>query len=271
MLFNANSKSTDPKMPALFIGHGSPMNAIEGNAFSRRWQALGKELGKPKAILCVSAHWLSAGTWVTHMERPQTIHDFYGFPQELHEVQYPAPGSPQLAEQLQALSKYPKIQADDKSWGLDHGTWSILHQMYPEADVPVVQLSIDMSEPPAFHFELGKTLRALREQGVLILGSGNIVHNLRRIDWDKPLQGADWALEFDNWVKERLQARDFKALTEEFRKSRAGELSVPTPDHYLPLLYVLGASDDKDTLNFEVEGCDMGSISMRSLSFGRSI
>ncbi|MEN0058068.1 MAG: 4,5-DOPA dioxygenase extradiol [Bdellovibrio sp.] len=262
-------RAESQKMPVLFIGHGSPMNALEDNAIVQRWEALGREIGKPQAILCISAHWLSAGTWVTAMEQPRTIHDFYGFPQALFNVQYPAPGNPQLAEELRALTQHPKIQADTHAWGLDHGTWSVLSKMYPQADVPVIQLSIDMSEPASFHYELGKSLRALREKGVLIIGSGNIVHNLRRIDWSQPQKGFDWAVEFDEWIKARLQERDFKSVIEDYGKTMAGRLSVPTPDHYLPLMYILGATDESDALRFEVEGCDMGSLSMRSLSFGR--
>lgn len=268
MSLDSKTKTDAAKMPAIFIGHGSPMNAIEKNRFSESWLKTGQRIGKPSCILCVSAHWLSAGTWVTHMEKPKTIHDFYGFPPALHAVQYPAPGNPALAEHIQTLTQKPKIQLDDKAWGLDHGTWSVLNQMYPQADIPVIQLSIDMSEPPSFHLELGRALKSLREQGVLILGSGNIVHNLRMISWDLAGRGFDWATEFDQWSKERLIARDFKALSDEIYKTEAGRLSIPTPDHYLPLLYVLGASDEKDELRFETEGCDMGSISMRSLSFG---
>nr|WP_235046163.1 4,5-DOPA dioxygenase extradiol [Bdellovibrio bacteriovorus] len=271
MIFDPSRKSDSAEMPALFIGHGSPMNAIEDNQYGQRWFELGKEIGRPKAILCVSAHWLSAGTWVTQMEQPRTIHDFYGFPQALHDMQYPAPGNPELAAELRRLSKNPKIQADEKSWGLDHGTWSVLAKMYPEANIPVIQLSIDMSEPASFHFELGKTLHQLRKQGVLILGSGNIVHNLRRIDWNSPNKGSDWAVEFDEWVKARLEVRDFKSVTEDFGKTLAGQLSVPTPDHYLPLMYVLGAAGDKEEVKWELEGMDMGSLSMRALSFGRKI
>ena len=259
------------KMPVMFIGHGSPMNAIEENEFTRRLAKMGQGIAKPKAILCVSAHWLSAGTWVTAMDNPKTIHDFGGFPQELFDVNYPAPGKPELAELIAKMSQKPKIQMDSGGWGLDHGSWAILRKMYPDADVPVLQLSIDMSEPPEFHFELGKILRSLREQGVLIVGSGNIVHNLRRMDWHKSQQGFDWAIEFDEWAKEKLLARDFQALTKDFHKTMAGNWSIPTLDHYLPLLYVLGAADpDKDALKFDYEGMDMGSISMRCLTFSPS-
>lgn len=258
------------KAPVVFIGHGNPMNAILDNEYTRRLNLLGKELPKPKAILCVSAHWLTEGTFITHMMRPKTIHDFYGFPKQLFDVQYPALGNPEVAELVQSISKETKIQFDDKSWGLDHGTWAVLCKMYPEAEIPVLQLSIDMSKSPSFHFQLGQDLRSLRENGILLLGSGNIVHNLSRINWSKTGKGFDWAIEFDEWVKDRLVARDFKSLTEDFHKSKAGPLSVPTLDHYLPLLYVLGAADEKDPLTFEYEGYDMGSISMRSFSFGRN-
>lgn len=257
------------RMPVLFLGHGSPMNAIEENTFTKRLAQLGEELPRPKAILCISAHWLSAGTWVTSMPQPKTIHDFYGFPQELFDVQYPAPGSPELAKEIQKLSKRPQIHADSNAWGLDHGTWAVLRKVYPDASIPVLQLSIDMSEPPSYHFELGRILRSLRDQGVLIVGSGNIVHNLRRIDWSKSQQGFDWAIEFDEWAKTQLLNRNFTALTNDFQKTQAGQLSVPTPDHYLPLLYVLGAVDEKDALSFEYEAYDMGSLSMRCLSFGK--
>lgn len=258
------------KMPVIFVGHGNPMNAIEDNAFTRSLGSLGQDLPVPKAILVVSAHWLSAGTWVTRMDQPKTIHDFRGFPQELFDVRYPAPGSPELAAHIQTLSTKRKIQGDD-SWGLDHGTWAVLNKMYPKADIPVLQLSIDMSESGEFHLELGKVLSSLREQGVLILGSGNIVHNLRHAAWDKPLQGYDWAHEFDSWVKNRLAVGDYKSLANDFMKTQAGVLSVPTPDHYLPLLYVLGAADaNRDELHYAYEGYDMGSISMRTFVLGKT-
>lgn len=267
--FNSDNKVETPRMPVIFIGHGNPMNAVSENAYTHSLNLLGRDIPKPQAILCISAHWLTEGTFVTHMKRPKTIHDFYGFPQQLFEVQYPAPGNPELADLIQSISKKTKIQLDNESWGLDHGAWAVLCKIYPEANIPVLQLSIDMTKPPAFHFSLGQDLRSLREQGVLIVGSGNLVHNLRRVDWNKENEGSDWAIEFDEWVKDRLVARDFKSLIEDFHKSKAAQLSVPTLDHYFPFLYVLGAADEKDSLKFEFEGYDMGSISMRSFSVGR--
>jgi 4,5-DOPA dioxygenase extradiol len=258
------------RLPTLFIGHGSPMNAIEQNDFTRRLSALAHEIEKPKAILCISAHWLTTGTWVTAMEIPKTIHDFYGFPPELSQIQYPASGDPAIAELIAQTITTPPVSLDKESWGLDHGTWSVLKHMYPKADVPVLQLSIDMSEPGSYHFELGKKLRFLRDKDVLIVGSGNIVHHLRKILWDANAKPWEWAIEFDQWAKATLETRDFKALTEDYRKTESGRLSVPTTDHYLPLLYVLGASDEKDELIFEYEKLELGSLSMRSLSFGKT-
>ena len=263
------SRSSEVRSPVLFIGHGSPMNAIEENAYTRRLHELGKALPKPKAILCVSAHWLTNGTWVTHMTNPKTIHDFGGFPQALFDVEYPAPGSPETATLIQALINDPKIKLDDQAWGLDHGTWSVLTHLYPNADIPVVQLSIDASEDPEFHLEMGTKLRKLRDHGILILGSGNIVHNLRQIKWQDGETPYPWTIDFDQWVKERLVARDYNALAKQFLDQPSGRLAVPTLDHYLPLLYVVGASDEQDQLKFEYEGLEMGSLSMRSLSLGR--
>lgn len=254
------------KMPVLFVGHGSPMNAVEKNKYSTAWAEIAKTLPRPKAILCISAHWLSAGVRITHSEHPKTIHDFYGFPQKLFDVQYPALGNPALAEKIHNLPGRPKVHLDN-SWGLDHGAWSVLVQMYPKADIPVMQLSIDMSEPPSFHFELGQKLKELREEGVLILGSGNVVHNLRMIAWDKPGQGFDWAEDFHSWVKSQLKTKNFSSLVRDFDKTRAGKLSVPTLDHYLPLLYVLGAVNDDDELEILVDECDLGSLSMLSFQF----
>ena len=254
-------------MPALFLGHGSPMNAILDNAFTRRLNELGKEIERPDAILVISAHWMSEGSWITHMEKPKTIHDFYGFPKPLFDIQYPAPGRPEIAEAIQKEILDPKIQLDHEAWGLDHGTWSVLRHMYPEADIPVMQLSIYMTQPPEYHMKLGLELAKLREKGVLIVGSGNIVHNLRRIKWEENASPYEWALEFDEWSNEKLIKRDFKALQNDFLKTESGRLSVPTMEHYYPLLYVLGASTSKDELKFEYEEIQNGSISMRCLNF----
>ncbi len=264
-----NSKLNHERMPVLFLGHGSPMNAIEKNDVTNAMSDLGKKLPLPKAILVISAHWMTKGTWVTHMDQPKTIHDFYGFPQELFQVQYPAPGSPEVANRVRQLVTDPQISADDHEWGLDHGTWSVLRHIYPEAKIPVVQLSLDMTKPAEFHFELGKKLQALRDQGVFIVGSGNLVHNLRRIDWNPNATPFDWSVEFDTWAKEKMLNRDFQALVSDATKTEAGRLSIPTPDHYFPLLYILGAAaDTKDDLTFDIEGFQNASISMRSVRFG---
>ena len=263
-------KSPAARQPVLFLGHGSPMNAIEENEFTRALAALGARLPRPKAVLCVSAHWLTPGTFVTGMTAPRTIHDFVGFPQALYEASYPAPGSPELAALVRETVGGGAVRIDDSEWGLDHGAWSVLRHLYPKADVPVVQLGIDERAPARRHFELGEKLRPLREQGVLILGSGNIVHNLRRISPDENAAPAAWAVEFDAWVKRRLETRDFEPLLGDLSAAPSGRLAVPTPDHYDPLLYVLGASDARDELRFEHESIQNGSISMRSLSFGRS-
>jgi 4,5-DOPA dioxygenase extradiol len=257
-------------MPVLFIGHGNPMNAIRDTPFSRRLGELGTELPKPKGILCVSAHWMTDGTWVTHMRNPRTIHDFYGFPQELFEVEYPSPGNPELADRIRNGVENPEIRADDNKWGIDHGTWSVLKHMYPAADIRVLQVSLDLSKPPEYHFDLGEQLKKLRDEGVLIVGSGNIVHNLRRISFADDAPPYDWAVEFDSWVKEKLQNGDYPAIVNDATKSAAGRLSIPTPDHWYPLLYTLGASVEGDQLRFEYEGMENASISMRCLSLGRT-
>ena len=256
------------RMPVLFIGHGSPMNAIEINTYTKTLNALGKNLPKPKAILMVSAHWMTEGTFITEMQNPKTIHDFYGFPQKLFDVQYPAPGSPEIAKLIQETALDPKVHGDKEMWGLDHGTWSVLRHMYPNADIPVMQLSLYMAQPPEYHVKLGQQLSKLRDQGVLILGSGNLVHNLRQIKWDPNAQPFNWAVEFDQWLKERLVDRDFKSVQNDFHKTKAGQLSVPTLDHYLPLHYILGAADSRDELKFEYEEMQNGSISMRSFRLG---
>lgn len=263
---NAWMKS-HPRMPALFIGHGSPMNALADNSFTQALKRMGREFPEPRAIVVISAHWMTPGTWVTAMERPKTIHDFYGFPQALFDVQYPAPGSPATAEKVCLQVSVPSVQKDDHQWGLDHGTWSVLRHMYPGAHIPIVQLSLDREATAQEHLRIGEQLKGLREQGVMIVGSGNIVHNLRQIRWEPQAEPYDWALEFDEWAKRRLEARDFKALLEGSASSAAGRLSVPTTEHYDPLFYVLGASDNGDDLKFEYEEIQNGSISMRCVSF----
>lgn len=251
------------KQPVFFLGHGSPMNAIAENDYTKRLAGMRELAPAPRAILMVSAHWLTEGTYVTAMAQPRTIHDFYGFPEELGKVQYPAPGDPGLARELAKEITSPLITLDEREWGLDHGTWSVLRHIYPAAEIPVLQLSIDITRPPEWHYELGRQLASLRERGVLIVGSGNLVHNLRRISWDPRAKPVDWALEFDAWTKEKLLRRDDLALTRDFTASKAGKLSVPTPDHYYPLLYVLGASE-KSEPRFSVEEIQNGSIAMRS-------
>jgi 4,5-DOPA dioxygenase extradiol len=254
-------------MPVLFLGHGNPMNALAKNKYTEALSKLGKNLPTPKAILCVSAHWMTTGTWITSMDKPKTIHDFYGFPEELYKVQYPVNGSPEWAEKIQKEINESNIQADNNR-GIDHGAWSVLVHMYPEAQIPVMQLSLDMSKPYEFHFKLGEELRKLRSQGILIIASGNIVHNLRKISWDEKAKPDAWAVEFDEWVKNKIESRDFTTLVSDVTKSEAGRLSVPTPDHYLPLLYILGASEKNDKINFEFEGFQNASISMRCIKFG---
>lgn len=256
------------KMPVLFLGHGSPMNALADNDFTRTLKRLGQEIPRPKAILCVSAHWMSEGTWITGMEKPRTIHDFYGFPQSLFDVQYPALGNPELAESIRAAAFPSKINLDHEMWGYDHGAWSVLKHMYPEANVPVLQLSIYMERTADYHFKVGQDIARLREQGILIVGSGNIVHNLSKLNWDKEAKPHDWAIEFDEWAKDKLIKRDFKALQFDIANSEAARLAVPTPDHYYPLLYILGASHASDEMKFEYEEIQNASISMRCVSFG---
>jgi 4,5-DOPA dioxygenase extradiol len=253
------------KMPVLFVGHGSPMNAIEDNEFSRAWTDMGKSLPTPKAILCISAHWETGGTKVTAMERPKTIYDFYGFPPELYAVQYPVPGFPGLARFVQGEVRKNSLSLDF-NWGLDHGTWSVLNRMFPSANIPVVQLSLDSTKDPAYHYELGRELKALRNKGVLILGSGNMVHNLRLVRWE---DGAyDWALEFDEIMKQRILSGDHDAIVHYQQFGRIASLAVPTNEHFLPLLYVLALKEAGEEVSFFADRVTMGSISMRSLTIG---
>ncbi len=264
-VFNASATG---RMPLLFIGHGSPMNAIADNDYTQALNRLGKELPRPQAILVISAHWLTKGTFVTEATKPKTIHDFYGFPQTLFDIQYPAPGSPEISRLVHEVTEQPKVQGDKGAWGLDHGAWSVLRHMYPDATIPVLQLSLDLSQPPEYHVNLGKQLAPLRDRGVLILGSGNLVHNLRQIRWAPDAEPYDWANEFDEWLKQKLAAGDFAAVLYDFYSTSAGKLSIPTLDHYYPLHYILGAAHAHDQLEFQYEGLQNGSISMRSFQLG---
>lgn len=260
----------EEKMPVLFIGHGSPMNAIEDNIFSKRWQQMGKEIPTPKAVVVVSAHWLTKGTMVTAMSNPKTIHDFGGFPQALFDVQYPAPGSPELATEIQKLITNPAVELDH-DWGLDHGTWSVVKHMYPDADIPVLQLSIDYYKPAAYHYELAKQLLALRKKGVLIIGSGNMVHNLRMVAWDKlsePEYGFDWALEMNDIFKNKISNGFHKELIQYEKLHKAATLAIPTPDHYYPLLYILALQTDNDKVEFFNDKAVGGSLTMTSVKIG---
>jgi 4,5-DOPA dioxygenase extradiol len=252
-------------MPVLFVGHGSPMNAIEDNEFSLAWEEVGKQLPKPKAILCISAHWETQGTLVTAMEKPRTIHDFYGFPRQLFEMEYPAPGAPDLAQQVCKLVKKATVQPD-QTWGFDHGTWSVLCRMYPLADVPVVQLSLDRTHEAMYHYELGQQLRELRQAGILILGSGNIVHNLRLMVWEDT--AFDWALDYDTKVKQWILDDDHDPIIHYEKYGSAAMLSVNSAEHYLPLLYVLGLKEEGDPVSFFAEKLWGGSLSMRCVKIG---
>jgi 4,5-DOPA dioxygenase extradiol len=250
-------------MPVLFIGHGSPMNAIEENEFHQTWQKIASKIPKPKAILSISAHWQSEKTAITGSLQPQTIHDFWGFPQVLFDVQYPAPGSKWLVDNVLKLSGHVEV---DTHWGLDHGTWSVLHTMYPKADIPVVQLSLARNLKDENHYVLGQVLKPLRKKGVLILGSGNIVHNLRMAIYED--MGYDWALEFDVHVKEWIERRDYQTLVHQDHHSKTAELSINSAEHYYPLLYTLGASEPEEPIQFFCEKVTLGSISMRCVQFG---
>ncbi|MDQ6530192.1 4,5-DOPA dioxygenase extradiol [Flavobacterium sp. LHD-85] len=259
--------SNTDKMPVLFLGHGSPMNAIEENQFVTGFRNLAKTLPQPNAILCVSAHWFTKGTKVTSMEMPRTIHDFGGFPQALFDVQYPAKGSPELAVETQKILDPVMVELDEH-WGLDHGAWSVIKHLYPNADVPVIQLSIDYTKSGQYHFDLAQKLQALRYKGVLIIGSGNIVHNLRMVDFrnfDKDNYGYDWAIEARETVNNYLLDGNFQPLIDFEKMNKAVQLAVPTPEHYLPLLYTLGLKDKTDDLSLFNDKLLAGSLSMTSV------
>lgn len=256
---------TSDRMPLVFLGHGSPMNAIEDNAYSRSWIELGKTLPRPQAILVISAHWMTHGSTLVDVSKlPRTIHDFYGFPQELHAVQYPAHGDPELAREVISLLASHHVEGDE-TWGLDHGAWSVLARLYPEADVPVFQLSIDMSKDLDWHLNIGRELAELRRRGVLILGSGNVVHNLRTMRWGG--QPYDWAVEFDTFFAEKLEARDMTALANRAAMGNLFRMAQPTPDHYLPALTIAGLGEATDKLTFMNNAIDIASVSMRSFIF----
>jgi 4,5-DOPA dioxygenase extradiol len=256
---------TRGRMPAVFIGHGNPMNALEHNAYTEAWANLAEQIPRPRAILAVSAHWNVPGGRVTAEAQPKTIHDFGGFPQELFDVQYPAPGSPDLATRTRTLLEPAQI-AEDRGWGLDHGTWSVLVHLYPDADVPVVQLGIDETLTAAQHYDLATRLRPLRDEGVLILGSGNVVHNLHTYSWARhPIEPYDWAVRFESSVRSLVDAHDHGPIVRYERDLPDGALAAPTPDHFLPLIYTLAQREGDDTVGWKVGGFDGGSVSMLAL------
>lgn len=261
---------SSPKMPVLFLGHGSPMNAIEENDFVKGFRNIAHSIPKPKAIICVSAHWETNGTFITAMEHPKTIHDFGGFPQALFEVQYPAPGSPELAKEVKDQITGVNIGLDEK-WGLDHGAWSVIKHLYPNADVPVLELSLDYTKDPQYHYDLAKQLNSLRSKGVLIIGSGNMVHNLGMVAWDKLNAGPyayDWALEASDKMKQYIREGNHQALINYANQGKAFQLAIPSPDHYLPLLYTLALKDDKEDISFFNDAPVAGSLTMTSLKIG---
>jgi len=254
--------------PAIFFGHGNPLNALLENDYTNGWAAIGRSIPRPKAVLCVSAHWYLPGTAVTAMLSPRTIHDFGGFPRKLYQVKYPAPGSPELATRVRDLLAPTPVELD-QTWGLDHGAWSVLCHVFPGADIPIVQLSIDETREPDFHYEIGKQLAPLRDEGVLIIGSGNIVHNLHTYAWgEHEVEPFDWAVRFERCAKELLLEGNDAPLVHYESLGRDALLSAPTPDHYLPLLYVIALRRDGDEVSFPVEGFDGGSISMLAVQIG---
>jgi 4,5-DOPA dioxygenase extradiol len=259
--------SISEKMPVLFLGHGSPMNAIEENQFVNGFRDIARILPKPESILCISAHWYTNGTRVTFMEIPRTIHDFSGFPRQLYEIQYPAKGNPILADKIKRLLMPENVDLDEK-WGLDHGAWSVIKHLYPEADIPVVQLSIDYSQPASYHYKLAQQLTSLRDKGVLIIGSGNIIHNLRLADFqniDKFNYGYDWAFEARESINNNLLDGNYKPLIDYQKQSKAIQMAIPTPDHYLPLIYILGLQQKGENINLFNDELVAGSLSMTSI------
>ena len=274
MKLDVLNKLTEPmsnttKMPVLFLGHGSPMNAIEENEFVAGFRNIAKSIPKPNAILCVSAHWETKGTFVTAMQNPPTIHDFGGFPKELFAVQYPAPGSPDLAKQTKSLITKTEVGLDEK-WGLDHGAWSVIKHLYPNADIPVIQMSIDYSQTPQYHYELAQQIKSLREKGVLVIGSGNIVHNLGKVEWRRLNEtfGYDWAIEANEKMKKFILSGEHKQLINFRSQGKAFDLAIPTPEHYLPLLYSLALKEEKDEVSLFNDKAVAGSLTMTSVKIG---
>lgn len=257
------------KMPVLFLGHGSPMNAIEENEFVTGFRNIAKSIPKPNAILCISAHWETKGTFVTAMQNPSTIHDFGGFPKELFEVQYPAPGSPELAKETKSLITKTEVGLDDK-WGLDHGAWSVIKHLYPNADIPVIQLSLDYSQTPQYHYELAQQINSLRKKGVLIIGSGNMVHNLRMVEWKRLNEtfGYDWAMEANDKMKQHILSGNHQQLINFRSQGKAFDLAIPTPEHYLPLLYTLALQEKNEEVKLFNDKAVAGSLTMTSLKIG---
>jgi 4,5-DOPA dioxygenase extradiol len=257
------------KMPVLFLGHGSPMNAIEENEFTEGWKSIGKTIPKPAAVLCISAHWETRGTFVTSMEKPKTIHDFGGFPEELYEVQYPAPGNPDLAMEIKNLVTNTQIELDEK-WGLDHGCWSVVRHLYPNADIPVIQMSMDYYMSAQQHYDLANELAIFRNKGILIIGSGNMVHNLGLVDWNKlnDTYGFEWAIEANEKMKKYILSGDHEQLINYRSQGRAFDLAIPTPDHYLPLLYTMALQDKEDTVYIFNDKPVGGSLTMTSVRIG---
>ena len=260
-----NLPAMNTLLPALFIGHGSPMNAIDDNWFTQALKQLGRQLPTPELILCMSAHWMSNGVYVTESASPRMIYDMYGFPDELYRIQYAAPGKPGLLSQLQQLTPALNIRGDRGEWGLDHGCWAIMKLLFPRANIPVVQISIDMAQPAEFQLEVGKQLGALRREGVMIIGSGNIVHNLRQIDMNPDAAAFSWAKEFDEWVVGKIEARNFSSLARDYLAHPEGRRAVPTPDHYYPLLFILGTVGEHERISFPIAGIQHGSLSMRAV------
>lgn len=258
------------RMPALFLGHGNPMNVLEDNPYSRSWQQLGLTLPRPRAILAISAHWYTRGTRVTAMKSPRTIHDFGGFPQALFDVEYPAPGSPTLAaEIIQLLAPVAAVAADESEWGFDHGSWGVVKKMYPAADIPMVQLSIDATADTQTHYQLGRKLSALRDQGVMIIASGNVVHNLRMARWQESAAPYPWAQSFNQFVRDNINWRgEGRHPLVDYQRHEGAGLSIPTPEHYLPLLYILGCRHEEETVAITIDGIEMASLSMLSVQVG---